>query len=207
MYELTYTVENGHYLADIFKWLFLHKNVWISIKLSLTFFKDPMNNIPALVQILARCRIGVKPSSELSLVSLLTNIRVTWPQWVNWTIFDPYACFVHVGLESFPEPMLNYSIAISHLGIDAGENQIKILISLLEPLFWKVSCNGSHFVRERCVNALWPSDAIWQYRTTLTHVTVWCLTGTKPLPESVSPVAFICAQSHIMRYLSYHSLK
>ena len=38
---------------DIFKWIFLNENVWILIKISLKFvFKGPINNIPALVQIM-----------------------------------------------------------------------------------------------------------------------------------------------------------
>ena len=46
MYELTYKVENGHYFADIFKWSFLHENVLISIKLSLTIvFKDQYSSV------------------------------------------------------------------------------------------------------------------------------------------------------------------
>ena len=39
---------------DIFKCIFLNENVWISIKISLKFVpKGPINNIPALVQIMA----------------------------------------------------------------------------------------------------------------------------------------------------------
>ena len=61
-----------------------NENVWISIKISLKFVPEgPINNIPALVQIMARCRPGDKPLSEPMLVSLLTHICVTWPQWVN----------------------------------------------------------------------------------------------------------------------------
>ena len=45
--------------------------------------KFPVNNIPALVQIMAWRRPGDKPLSEPTMVSLLTHICVTWPQWVN----------------------------------------------------------------------------------------------------------------------------
>ena len=35
---------------DIFKWIFLNENVWISIEFSLKFVpKGPINNNPALV--------------------------------------------------------------------------------------------------------------------------------------------------------------
>ena len=50
---------------DIFKWIFLYENVWISINISLKFVpKGPINNIPPLVQIMAWRRTGDKPLSE-----------------------------------------------------------------------------------------------------------------------------------------------
>ena len=47
--------QNGRHLADnIFKCNFLNENVWIPIEISLKFVpKGPINNIPALVQIMA----------------------------------------------------------------------------------------------------------------------------------------------------------
>ena len=63
---------------------FLNENVWISINISLKFVpKGPINNIPTLVQIMAWRRSGDKPSSEPMMVSLLTHICVTRPQWVK----------------------------------------------------------------------------------------------------------------------------
>ena len=60
------------------------ENVRISIKISLKFAsKGSINNIPALVQIMAWHRPGDKPLSEPMMVSLLTHICVTRPQWVN----------------------------------------------------------------------------------------------------------------------------
>ena len=73
-----------HFADDVFKCNFLNENVWISIKISLKFVpKDLINNIPALVQIMAWCRPGDKPLSEPMMVSLLTHICITRPQWVN----------------------------------------------------------------------------------------------------------------------------
>ena len=43
----------------------------------------PINNIPALVLIMARRRIGDKPLSEPMMVSLLMHICATRPQWVK----------------------------------------------------------------------------------------------------------------------------
>ena len=83
-------------------WLFIHKDFvqrWMYIHntlrpnkvaaisqtiISLMFVsKGPINNIPSLVQIMAWGRPGDKPLSNLMLVSLLTQICVTRPQWVN----------------------------------------------------------------------------------------------------------------------------
>ena len=65
----------------IFKWIFLNENECISMKISLKFVpRDPMNNIPALVQIVAWRRPGDKPLSEPMMVSLLIHICITWPQ-------------------------------------------------------------------------------------------------------------------------------
>ena len=77
--------QNGrHFPEDIFKWIFLNENVWISIKNSLKFVpRGTINNIPALVQIMAWRRPGDKPLSEPMVVSLLMHICVTRPQWVS----------------------------------------------------------------------------------------------------------------------------
>ena len=77
--------QNGRHVADdIFKCIFLNENVWIPIKISLKFVaKGRINNIPALVQIMARRRPGDKPLSEPMMVSLPTHICVIRPQWVN----------------------------------------------------------------------------------------------------------------------------
>ena len=76
--------QDGRLFPDIFKSIFFNENVQILIKISLTFVpKAPINNIPALVQIMAWRRPGDKPLSKPMMVSLLTHICVTWPQWVN----------------------------------------------------------------------------------------------------------------------------
>ena len=76
--------QNGHHFPDIFKWIFLNENVWISIEILLKFVPDgPTNTITALVQIMAWRRPGDKPLSEPILVSLLTHIYVNRPQWVK----------------------------------------------------------------------------------------------------------------------------
>ena len=77
--------KNGrHFADDIFKCIFLNENAWIPTKISLKFVpQGPINNIPALVQIMAWRRPGDKPLSEPMMASLPTHICVTRPQWVK----------------------------------------------------------------------------------------------------------------------------
>ena len=74
--------QNGRLFADdTLKRIFVNENMRISIKISLKFVpKGPINNIPALVQIMAWRRPGDKPLSEPMMVSLMTHICVTRPQ-------------------------------------------------------------------------------------------------------------------------------
>ena len=77
--------QNGrHFTDDRFKHIFLNENVCISVEISLKCVpKGPMNNMPALVQIMAWRRPGDKPLSGPMMVSSLTHICVTRPQWVK----------------------------------------------------------------------------------------------------------------------------
>ena len=52
--------------------------------------KGPINNIPALVQIMAWHLPGNKPLSEPMMVSLLMHIFVTQPQWVIHSMVDEH---------------------------------------------------------------------------------------------------------------------
>ena len=74
--------QNGHsFVDDTFKRIFLNENVIISIKISLKFVpKGPINNNPALVQVMTWRRLGDKALSEPMMVSLLTHIRLARPQ-------------------------------------------------------------------------------------------------------------------------------
>ena len=94
--------QNGlHFPDDIFKWIFLNENVWISINISLKFIpRDPMHNIPTLVQVMAWCRPGDKPLFEPMMVKLPTHICVIRPQWVKRT-FGAYQVYLMVMGNSF----------------------------------------------------------------------------------------------------------
>ena len=96
-----------HFSDDIFKCILLNETVLISIKISLKFIpKGPINNILALVQIMAWRRPGDKPLSEPMMIISLTHICITQPQsvnalteytcltwlWFNWC--DAYFCIL-----------------------------------------------------------------------------------------------------------------
>ena len=84
--------QNGrHFADDTFKRIFVYENVKILIEISLKFVpKGPINNIPALVQIMAWRRPGDKPLSEPMLVCLPTHL------------------YASLGLNELTEPMLTY---------------------------------------------------------------------------------------------------
>ena len=66
-------------LSNAFSWMKM-----LEFRLRFKFVpKGPINNIPALVQIMAWRRSGDKPLSEPMMASLLTHICVTRPQWVK----------------------------------------------------------------------------------------------------------------------------
>ena len=68
-------------LSNAFSWM---KMLEFRYKFHTSFVpKGPINNIPALIQIMAWHLPGDKPLSESMIVSLLTHIRVTRPQWVK----------------------------------------------------------------------------------------------------------------------------
>ena len=73
-----------HFADDIYKCISLNENGWIQNNISLKFVPNgPINNIPALVQVMAWRRPGDKPLSEPVMVRLPTHICVTRPQWVK----------------------------------------------------------------------------------------------------------------------------
>ena len=85
-------ITRRHFADDIFKCIFLNENIWFPIKISLKFVPQGLiNNIPALVQIMAWRRPGHKLLSEPMMVSLPTHICVTQPQWVKYLSDDMHS--------------------------------------------------------------------------------------------------------------------
>ena len=82
--NLTHWSRSKNFPDDIFKGIFFNEIVRILIKISLKFVpQGPINNIPALFQIMTCRRPGDKPLSESMMVNLLTHKCVTRPQWVD----------------------------------------------------------------------------------------------------------------------------
>ena len=75
--------DGRHFADDIFKHIFLNENVWISINISLKFIpKGPIDNIPALVQIMAWRRPGDKPLSE-PVMAWFSNAYMRHSAWMS----------------------------------------------------------------------------------------------------------------------------
>ena len=120
--------QNCHHFADdIFECIFLNENVRISLKISLNFVPTvQINNIPALVLIMAWRRPGDKPLSEPMMVCLLKQICVTRPQWVK--------------------PRMHFSIGIYESAICKGrpgaQNILILAVMLLtEPFYLLLGCS------------------------------------------------------------------
>ena len=94
--------DRRHFADDIFKWIVFDENCCILIKFSLKYVrKGPIDNNPALVQIMAWRRSGDKPLSEPMMISLSTHIhpspkvmadffqtkKLTWCRYPICTIF------------------------------------------------------------------------------------------------------------------------
>ena len=140
--------QNGRYNADdIFKCIFLNENVWIPIKISLKFVpKVPINNIPALVQILAWRRSGDKPLSEPMVVRLLTHICVTRPQWVKSSPLS--AAYMHQRTGSSLLQIMDWLVA--WLVPSHYLNQCWNIVNqtLRNKLLWKSIPNTKLFIHE-----------------------------------------------------------
>ena len=86
--------QNGrHFADDTFNRISVDENVRILIKFSLKFVpKGPINNMQALVQIMAWRRPGDHPLSEPVMVSLLTHMCITRPNELTYFPLVPHIC-------------------------------------------------------------------------------------------------------------------
>ena len=113
-----------HFADDIFKCIFQNENECISPRISLKFvLKVRINNTPALVQIMAWRRPGDKPLSEPMMVSLLTHICVTRPQWFKFVMNfrrDCHTVMIHPPRPTCASQVLKSCGSISERGTTPG---------------------------------------------------------------------------------------
>ena len=177
--------QNGrHFAYGIFKHIFLNENVWISIKISLKFVpKGPINNIPALVQIMAWRRPGDKPLSEPMMVSWRTHICVTRPQWVNPTMdkhLHPFPKFIGAAVDVWEWISISShpSFAmwlINHAGIEVN------------PCQWKGSPGKSMYLLVMIMDS---NAKLWERKwLILVQMMVCRLLGAEQSPE---PILMYC---------------
>ena len=146
--------QNGrHFADDTFNRIFVYENVKISIKFSLKFVhKGPINNIPALVQIMAWRRPGDKPLSEPVMVSLLTHMCVIRPQWVNSSrLHGVHIMHVYASI--------NMTIIGSNNGSSPDRRQAIIWTKAIanwtirNKLQWKLYQNSTIYIQENVFSA------------------------------------------------------
>ena len=160
--------DDRHFPDDSFKWIFLNENVWISIEVSLKFvLKGPINNIPALVQIMAWRRPGDKPLSEPMMFCLLTHICVTRPQWVN----RHHRQLCH-----------EWHWALYHITLHQCMYQWRV--NTLKPIFFCRRHFQTYFLDWKCFIFLFQIHVNLLLIAELTvRVVAWCLIGDKALSE------------------------
>ena len=118
--------------------------------------QGPINNIPAMVQIMAWRRPGDKPLSEPMVVSLATHICVARPQWVNYPGCNTKTIYWW----------------ICHKLVKIGRAVVKkyssLHLSACLTYIWNLIV---------WINYMWPSHAIWWHRSRsiLSQVKVCCL--------------------------------
>ena len=92
-----------HFADDIFKCNLFNENVWIPIKISLKFVpKGPINNFPALVQIMAWRRTGDKPLSE-PMMTQFNNTYIHMPLGLNELTHLPLDKMATISQMIFPD--------------------------------------------------------------------------------------------------------
>ena len=145
----------------IYRWIYLNDNVWISIKISLMFVaKVPINNIPALVQMMAWRRSGDKPLSEPVMDSLLTHICVTRPQWVNpqkhhWS---PIECQFQLSLYILILVKFEGSIKIiAHLHFSRSHFSTLEIVHVIEIALWHDK--ASSMLHSQYHGCWWPGNS------------------------------------------------
>ena len=183
--------KNGRHLADdTFKHIFLNENIRISIKISLKFVpQGPINNSPAMVQIMAWHRPGDKPLSEPMMVRLPMHICVVRPQWVkSHYMYISIMLYSHYMIQCWPRSIWCHTVSFGH-------NELILTFSNGLIRFQQA------LSRNEC-NSLQPSDTIRSRGSWSTLPD-----STKPLLEPNELLSFglpDCPEPTFQRYKTFH---
>ena len=148
---------------NIFKCIFLNENCFILMKISLKFVaQGPINNIPALVQVMAWHRSGDKPLSEPMMACLndayiMTHICVTRPHWVN--SLAPERC-----RNNFTSVFFKLILGIDILSTEiclwwVPQNPINDKSTLFQVMYWCCQAT-SHYLSQRWPRSMSPYGII-----------------------------------------------
>ena len=124
--------------------------------------KGPINNIPALVQILAWRRPGDKPLSEPMMARLPTHICVTWPPWINNVKSEQSDrrfgddIFVYI----FVKRICSYFLLKVHCSLF-------LMVHLANVQHWFKYWLGTDEATSHHLSQWWPSSSSWIYRSGL----------------------------------------
>ena len=171
----------------MFSYIFLKENVWISIKISLKFVpKGPIDNIPALIQMMAWCLPGDKPLTSPMMISLPTHICVT-------QLMQYYISFSVCRRNKDPPPVpMDFAKPASPVTADVELATLRDL-----PDSGTTHLNALYAIKW-VINSLWPSDTIWWPRSgsTLAQVMACCL---------MAPSHYLNQSWLIIREVQWHS--
>ena len=133
MYDLTHHPLDkmaANLADDIFKCIFLIENDRISIKISLKFVpRSPIDNKPALFQVMALRRIGDKPLPDQWLPGSPTHMCGTRGRWINSVWLYTYAWNGMGDKNDNMIKLLSWNNTVSHL-IDEFVNQPVVRLNI-----------------------------------------------------------------------------
>ena len=117
-----------HFADDVFKCNFFNGNVWIPIGISLKFVhKGPINNVPALVQIMAWRRTGDKPLSE----PMMTQFNDAYMRHSTSMSEKPTLSSTHLGYRQMVGGEEDHSVFHNHYAIH--DSCIRTTILFVKP--------------------------------------------------------------------------
>ena len=135
----------------------------ISLKIPLKFVpKGPINNIPALVQIMAWRRPGDKPLSEPMLVFVPTHICVTRPQWVKYGICYISATNCPIATKRKANIPNEHKASNVSIGFDFGHDldhefsRSNMLFAISQPKVARLSGNEKQIYQLNSRPQMWP---------------------------------------------------